>query len=253
MDARKERDQVKSAFRSMMHHFLRLVVRPRSSVAIGIRISKSETDSTIDENAEIHRSECSPTLKDPYTFRTTRSIFFISSRRQVPFTHVPKVSKHTPRTTREYLESVVWFNCDNSKDGSLASACFFNTVSNENVDTERSLCGSFTPRRFDFAEKHAQHQVLRKAFRFNYQQVCYMTAFYVSHSISVVVGENGISPRRPFSSLRRHPPHRCYSSFTKRGYRENKWRSASKLFLSRWSIRQSLGVKKKRKKEKKRG
>lgn len=251
MSARKERDQVKSAFYSTMHHFLRLVVRPRLSVAIGIWISKSEADSTIDENPGIHRGERSPTLKDPYTFRTTRSTFFISPRRQVPFTHVPKVSKHTPRTTLEYLESVVWFNCDNSKDGSLASACFFNTVSNENVDTERSLCGSFTPRPFDFPEKHAQHQVLSEAFRFNYQQVCYMTAFYVSHSISVVVGENGISRRRPFTSLRRHPSHRCYSSFTKRGYRENKWRSASELFLSRYSIRQSLGVKKKKKKRKK--
>lgn len=251
MSARKERDQVKSAFYSTMHHFLRLVVRPRLSVAIGIWISKSEADSTIDENPGIHRGERSPTLIDPYTFRTTRSTFFISPRRQVPFTHVPKVSKHTPRTTLEYLESVVWFNCDNSKDGSLASACFFNTVSNENVDTERSLCGSFTPRPFDFPEKHAQHQVLSEAFRFNYQQVCYMTAFYVSHSISVVVGENGISRRRPFTSLRRHPSHRCYSSFTKRGYRENKWRSASELFLSRYSIRQSLGVKKKKKKRKK--
>lgn len=215
---------------------------------MGIWISKSEADSTIDENAGIHRGERRRTLKDPYTFRTTRSTFFISPRRQVPFTHVPKVSKHTPRTTREYLESVVWFNCDNSKDGSLASACFFNTVSNENVDTERSLCGSFTPRRFDFPEKHAQHQVLRSLSRFNYQQVCYTTAFYVSHSISVVVGENGISRRRPFTSLRRHPSHRCHSSFTKRGYREDKWRSASKLFLSRYSVRQSLGVKERRKK-----
>lgn len=109
------------------------------------------------------------------------------------------------------------------------------------------LCAALLRRVGSISQKNTRNTRYSVAFRFNYQQVCYMTAFYVSHSISVVVGENGISRRRPFTSLRRHPSRRCYSSFTKRGYRENKWRSASELlFLSRYSIRQSLGVKKKK-------
>lgn len=110
------------------------------------------------------------------------------------------------------------------------------------------LCAALLRRVGSISQKNTRNTRYSEAFRFNYQQVCYTTAFYVSHSISVVVGENGISRRRPFTSLRRHPSHRCHSSFTKRGYREDKWRSACKLFLSRYSIRQSLGVKEKRKK-----